>query len=293
MTARTANLITASACIGLLILSSSASEGSIRLFGSIPALVGLMLVVLAAQWIAFIPAWVNHTEKFYDLVGTQTYVAVALVGLLLSLQNGSAGPHHYLLVGAIGVWGLRLGSFLFRRVHMTGKDGRFDEIKFSFARFFMAWTVQALWIFATAFPAWIIFASDRPSDVDLWVVLGSLLWLAGFVIEVIADRQKSAFRIAHPDGARWIDEGLWSMAQHPNYFGEILLWTGLCLTGCGFYEGMQWLALISPLFVYGLLRHGSGVPLLQERAQKRWGNDPDYQAYLNKTNLLIPLPWRR
>ena len=269
------------------------SDGAFRLVGGIPALVGLMLVILGLQWVAFVPAWVNHTEKFYDLVGTQTYVVVAVLGLVLCVQNGSAGPHHYVLVAAIGIWGLRLGSFLFRRVHQAGKDGRFDDIKFSFPRFFMAWTVQATWIFATALPAWIILASGRSSKIDLWVVLGSTLWVVGFTVQVIADRQKSAFRSAHPQGDQWIDEGLWAMAQHPNYFGEIVLWTGLCVTGFGFYEGREWLALVSPLFVYGLLRYGSGVPLLQERAQNRWGNDPEFQRYLAETNLLIPVPRQR
>ena len=293
MTATKANLTTLAACLALGVLSFLAGHDSIMLMCSVPALVGLMILIVAVQWVAFIPAWINHTEKFYDLVGTQTYVGVAVIGLVLSVLFGTAGWHHYMLVGAVGIWGLRLGLFLFRRVHQTGKDGRFDTIKFSFARFFMAWTAQAAWIFLTALPVWIIVSSDRPSAFDIWVVLGTALWVIGFVIEVVADSQKSAFRAAHPDGEQWIDEGLWAMAQHPNYFGEMLLWTGLCITGFGFYEGMQWLALLSPAFVYGLLRFGSGVPLLQERAQKRWGNDPDFQRYLTETNLLLPWPRRR
>ena len=293
MTATKANLTTLAACLTLGVLSFLAGHDSIMLMCSVPALVGLMILIVAVQWVAFIPAWINHTEKFYDLVGTQTYVGVAVIGLVLSVLFGTAGWHHYMLVGAVGIWGLRLGLFLFRRVHQTGKDGRFDTIKFSFARFFMAWTAQAAWIFLTALPVWIIVSSDRPSAFDIWVVLGTALWVIGFVIEVVADSQKSAFTAAHPDGEQWIDEGLWAMAQHPNYFGEMLLWTGLCITGFGFYEGMQWLALLSPAFVYGLLRFGSGVPLLQERAQKRWGNDPDFQRYLTETNLLLPWPRRR
>jgi steroid 5-alpha reductase family enzyme len=264
MTETKANLTTLVACLALGALSFLAGQDSIGLMCSIPALVGLMMLIVAVQWVAFIPAWINHTEKFYDLVGTQTYVGMAVIGLVLSVRFGTAGLHHYVLVGAVGIWGLRLGLFLYRRVHEAGKDGRFDTIKFSFPRFFM-----------------------------VWVVLGTALWVIGFAIEVVSDRQKAAFRAAHPDGEQWIDEGLWALAQHPNYFGEMLLWTGLCVTGFGFYEGMQWLALLSPVFVFGLLRYGSGVPLLQERAIQRWGDQPNFQRYLSETNLLIPLPRRR
>ena len=293
MTSKTANVITLLTCSGLALLSVAPSGQSATLPGGLPGLVGIMLLVLAVQWIAFIPAWITHNEKFYDLVGTQTYVVVAGLGLIFAHQSGSAGWHHYALVAAVGVWGLRLGSFLVKRVHKAGKDGRFDEIKMSFPRFLMAWTVQALWIFTTAFPVWVILASGRPSTVDLWVQLGMGLWLVGFLVEVTADRQKSAFRARNPEGDQWIDEGLWAMAQHPNYFGEILLWTGIFVTGIGFYQGMEWLAVISPLFVFGLLTKGSGIPLLQERAQRRWGDRPAFQRYLAETNLLVPLPRRR
>ena len=293
MTATKANLTTLVACLALGALSTLAGQNSILLMCSVPALVGLMMLIIAVQWVAFIPAWINHTEKFYDLVGTQTYVGTAVIGLVLAVQYGTASWHHYVLAGAVGIWGLRLGLFLFRRVHEAGKDGRFDTIKFSFPRFFMAWTAQAAWIFLTALPVWIILSSERPSTVDLWVFLGTALWLIGFAVEVVADNQKAAFRAAHPDGEQWIDEGLWALAQHPNYFGEMLLWAGLCVTGFGFYEGLEWLALLSPIFVFGLLRFGSGVPLLQERAIQRWGKQPGFQRYLNETNLLIPLPRRR
>ena len=288
-----ASIISLLTCLGLGALSILASGSSVTLPGGMPVLVGLMLVILGIQWIAFVPAWLKHTEKFYDLVGTQTFVLAALLSLGVNLQNGSTQFHHYALVGAICIWGLRLGSYLVKRVHKTGKDGRFDEIKLSFPQFFMALTVQALWIFATAFPAWIILTSERSSTVDIWVILGLILWVVGFAIEVTADRQKSAFRERNPDGERWIDEGLWSRSQHPNYFGEILLWTGLFISGLGFYQGMEWLAVVSPLFVIGLLTKGSGIPILQERAEKRWGHLPEFQSYRRETNLLIPFPNRR
>jgi steroid 5-alpha reductase family enzyme len=293
MTGKKANLISALTCLGLAGLSLIPSAESGVVLGGLPALVGVMALIVGIQWVAFVPAWINRTEKFFDLVGTQTFVVVALLGLAYAHHSGTASPHHYALAAAVAVWGLRLGPFLVRRIHKAGKDGRFDEIKLSFPRFFMAWTVQAVWVFATAYPVWIILTSKRTSALDLWVGIGLVMWLVGFAIEVTADRQKSAFRARHPEGEVWIDEGLWALAQHPNYCGEILLWTGLFVSGLGFYQGLEWVAVVSPLFVFGLLTRGSGVPLIQERNQERWGDNPDFQRYLQETNLLVPIPGRR
>ena len=110
------------------------------------------------------------------------------------------------------------------------------------------------------------------------------------MIEVIADRQKNQFRTRGDGQAKWIDEGLWSLSQHPNYFGEILLWAGLFVSGLHLYSGAAWLGILSPIFVYILLTRMSGIPMLRQRAEQRWGDDPDYRAYLKRTRLLLPLP---
>ena len=110
----------------------------------------------------------------------------------------------------------------------------------------------------------------------------------GFGIEIIADGQKAKFREGNTEG-KWIDEGLWSRCQHPNYFGEITLWFGLFVSGLHIYEGFEWLAVLSPIFVYVLLTRMSGVPMLQERGDARWGDDPAYRAYRKNTPLLLPL----
>lgn len=113
------------------------------------------------------------------------------------------------------------------------------------------------------------------------------MWCFGFVIEVIADSQKSTFKALPENRDKWIDVGLWRYSQHPNYWGEILLWTGICICGIPIYKGGQWLAFLSPLFVFVLLYKISGIPILDQRALDKWGDDPKYRLYREQTNVLI------
>jgi steroid 5-alpha reductase family enzyme len=284
-----ANLISVSAITVLVAISLLGGAHSHLIAGQ-PSLLVLALLALFLQWTAFLPAWLRRTEKFFDLVGALTFILVVVLCLGIAAQSGQIVAYDFVLAGVVCLWAGRLGSFLFKRVHQVGADRRFDEIKISFPRFFMAWTVQALWVVATLLPSLILLTSKRPHRADYWVVIGLSMWLLGFVIEMIADRQKANFRARNPAGDRWIEEGLWALSQHPNYFGEILLWTGIFVAGFGHYQGAEWIAVVSPVFVFGLLTKGSGIPLLQERGEARWGDRIGYRSYREKTNLLVPLP---
>ena len=88
----------------------------------------------------------------------------------------------------------------------------------------------------------------------------------------------------------FITTGLWAWSRHPNYFGEIALWCGIALIALPALSGWQYLTLISPVFVVVLLTRISGVPMLERRADKKWGADPLYQRYKEATPVLIPRP---
>ena len=107
-----------------------------------------------------------------------------------------------------------------------------------------------------------------------------------------ADRQKSAFRADPANQGRFIDVGLWAWSRHPNYFGEIMLWTGIAVIALPVLSGWRWLMLISPVFVYVLLTRISGVPMLEARARKRWGDQEDFRAYTERTPVLMRRPPR-
>ena len=190
----------------------------------------------------------------------------------------------------VAIWAVRLGSFLFRRIRADGVDGRFDALKPDFLRFLMTWTLQGLWVYITYAAGLAAMTSVNNVPIDAWAIAGAGLWMIGFWIEVTADRQKTAFRAVPENRDKFINTGLWAWSRHPNYFGEILLWCGIMLIAIPVLEGMQYATLISPIFVIVLLTKISGVRMLENRAEKLWGNDPEYQQYKAKTPTLIPLP---
>ena len=188
----------------------------------------------------------------------------------------------------IAVWALRLGSFLFARILAAGRDARFDAIKVDFARFLLTFLLQGLWVALTAGAALAAMTSMKRTTMGAVEAVGLIAWLAGFAVEVVADRQKQTFREDPANEGRFITTGLWSRSRHPNYLGEIVLWTGVALVAAPALAGSQRLTLVSPLFVYVLLTRISGIPLLEARARKRWGSDPAFQAYLARTPRLLP-----
>lgn len=250
-----------------------------------PVMTALALGAFGIQWLAFIPARLLQTERFYDLTGSITYVVITAAAISAATAPSAA---QWLIAIMIFLWAGRLGSFLFRRIHAAGGDQRFDHIKVSSSRFFVAWTLQGAWVVMTSCAALTAILSAGQATVGAIFIIGAVMWMAGFVIEVIADRQKSRFREDPANAGRFINVGLWARSRHPNYFGEILLWTGIAVMAIPYLSGTQWVVLLSPLFVYALLTRISGIPTLARRGQQLWGDDPAYQAYLNSTPLLAP-----
>ena len=244
-------------------------------------------MAFAIQWLVFIPSYLLQTESFYDLTGSITYISVTVVAVLLSPE---VDGRSILLLGLVVIWAVRLGTFLFRRIRKAGKDARFDELKSSFPRFLLTWTLQGLWVSLTLSAALAAITSTTRKGLDIFALIGFLVWILGFAFEVIADTQKSRFRADPANKAKFIHTGVWAWSRHPNYFGEIVLWIGVMIIALPVLQGWQWVTLISPVFVTLLLTRVSGVPLLEKRADEKWGGQDDYEAYKARTPVLIPRP---
>jgi steroid 5-alpha reductase family enzyme len=269
--------------IGYLV-ALAGSQGGTSIAG-IPLFALSVGLVFLIQWIAFIPAYIFQTERFFDLTGSITYISVIIAAFVF---GNDMDVRTILLSALVMIWAIRLGTFLFRRIQKAGKDDRFDEIKPSFIRFLNVWTIQALWITLTVAAALVTITTTTRKELDLFTLVGFLVWAVGFAIEVVADSQKSRFS-ANPDNkGKFIQTGLWSRSRHPNYFGEIMLWIGVAIIALPVLRGWQWVALISPVFVTLLLTRVSGVPLLEKKADKKWGGQADYESYKKRTPELIP-----
>jgi steroid 5-alpha reductase family enzyme len=270
------------ALLAALAVGWAGSQNGHTLYG-LPVLMVCIGTAFLIQWLVFLHAWRFQTERFFDLTGSLTYLSV----LLLALAFGNGGPRALLIAILVAIWALRLGTFLFQRVSRDGQDRRFDRIKTRFSTFFMTWTLQGLWVSLTAACGLAAMTTTTPAPLDLSAIAGTLVWLTGFTIEAVADRQKTRFRADPANRSRFIDEGLWAWSRHPNYFGEILLWIGVAIIALPALTGWQHLTLISPLFVYLLLTRISGVGMLERRADRVWGDDPAYQAYKARTPVLL------
>ena len=252
----------------------------------------LNAVILAflIQWVAFIPAYLFQTEKFYDLTGSLTYLTVIWFVYLSSNQVGEVNFQNLIVTVLISIWAIRLGSFLFSRIHKDGEDKRFRSIKTSPSQFFMTWTLQGMWVSICSMCAITGISSSEGLVLNPLFYLGFILFLIGFSIEVIADHQKTVFRAIKENKDKFISTGLWSKSQHPNYFGEILLWTSIAIMSFSSLSGTQYLTMISPIFTYVLLVYIRGVRMLDDMGNKKWGHLEEYKQYKQNTPVLFIKP---
>ena len=271
---------------GGLVTLAGVQQGSTYL--GYPVFAICALLAFTIQWCAFIPAYLNRTEIYYDLVGGITYILVICLALTVHIRTTHVVDNRTLLIATIcGLWALRLGSFLFRRILKAGFDSRFIKIKQDPLQFLMTWTMQGLWVIFTLAAGLAAMTSDHHLPLGWFGLIGAGIWLLGFSIEIIADRQKSEFR---KNNKGFITTGLWSWSRHPNYFGEILLWLGIAIIAFPVLEGWRLFTLISPVFVFVLLVFVSGVRMLENSGMARWGEDDAYLSYVDRTSVLVPLP---
>ena len=284
------NKITVPASIIVIFLSSlialAGSQESISI-SNIPLFGLVVILIFIIQWFVFIPSFINRTEHFFDLTGSLTFISTVLFTLMVI-------PEIYLRDFVIAllviIWAVRLGSFLFLRVRKDGGDGRFDIMKTKFWWFLMTWNIQGMWVFLSLAAGLAAMTSNQKLEADIYLLIGLVIWIIGFAIEVIADNQKSKFRSNSENKDKFISTGIWSWSRHPNYFGEILLWIGITVIALPVLQGWQFITLISPIFIIFLLTQVSGVRLLELRGKKKWGENEEYQRYIQNTSVLIPLP---
>jgi steroid 5-alpha reductase family enzyme len=271
--------------VGTLVSWAGSDRGDT--VGALPLFALCGALAFAINWLAFIPSALAQTERYYDLVGGITYISVTLFAVSLSSELDLRAM---LVAAMVLFWSLRLATFLFRRISRDGKDGRFDNIKNRPLRFFMAWTIQGLWVLLTAAAAMAVITGGVREPLGAVGIAGIAIWSIGILIEIVSDRQKSTFRSDPDNKGKFINTGLWAWSRHPNYFGEIMLWTGMAIVAVPVLQGWQWATLISPVFVTFLLTRVSGVPLLEEKADQRWGGQDDYEEYKRTTPVLVPKP---
>ena len=276
-------------CILLAYLVAIAASVDGVFFSGIPIILLCAVVSFVTHWMIAAPSLITSSEKYFDFTGMVATLLVVLTAMFALLSSGAQVSIRSVFVASfVSVWTLRLGIFLYKRIVKAGEDIRFRDIKKSLPKFLMTWTLSALWVFLTTVNAITLIALNPLEPIGIFFIMGALLWLLGFGFEVIADRQKKYFSEQPKNEGRFITQGLWSVSRHPNYFGEIILWAGIAIISLPFLSGWQFVTLVSPVFVFLLLTRISGLPFLEDKAEKKWGEDKDYIEYKKRTPILVP-----
>ena len=187
-------------------------------------------------------------------------------------------------------YGLRLGGFLalreFKNKSYSSKMK--NEIKdgSSISLFVkcMIWLSSTFLYFMMCSP--IIYRFVNKSGTDICFYIGLFISIAGVIIEAIADNQKNSQKKINPN--RFCDKGLYKIVRCPNYFGEIIVWVGVFVSGFTTLSSIgQWIVAILG-FVEIVYVMFSGARRLELRQDKCYGEDNEYKEYIKKTPIIIP-----
>ncbi|MBN2656378.1 MAG: DUF1295 domain-containing protein [Spirochaetales bacterium] len=259
----------------------------IQLINSQPLLASF-LFSFGINFAFFLVALIFKTDKVTDLSYSLTFAVLAPVLLF------AAGPDftyvQLLVAAAVLLWALRLGGYLFLRIVITKTDERFDDKRSNPANLIRFWVLQMIAVWVIMLPI-TIFLAVREVPFNLYLhFIGFALFAIGFVLESVSDHQKFRFKSHEENKELWIEKGLWKYSRHPNYFGEMLVWWGLFVVVTPALGGLKFLTVAGPVFITLLLLFVSGIPLLEKSAEKKYGENPLYRSYRDKTSLLVPLP---
>ncbi len=229
--------------------------------------------------------------KFVYFLSIGYGFAISGVGVSLILMfSGRLSPGCLVQCLLFILYGIRLSGFLVVReirsisYRETLENTTQTEKPIPFFVKFCIWISVSILYVAQTSPVYYRLSNGLEQGVVPWI--GASVMTAALILETISDIQKSAAKKQNPH--RFCDTGLYKLVRCPNYLGEILFWTGVFLSGFGAFKGIvQWtvaiLGYITILYVMF-----SGAKRLEQRQNKNYGSNEEYQAYISKTPLLIP-----
>mgnify|MGYP003300628560 CR=1 FL=1 len=223
--------------------------------------------------------------------------SVAAMGIAMLIMNHDVLSLCTILIGILFfIYGMRLGGYLLIReiksasYRSTMKKEIKDGSTMKFIAKFSIWVSCALLYVLQVSPLLFRFIHDNKEGegkTDVIALIGGIIMLLGIILESLADFQKSKAKKANPN--RFCDSGLYKIVRCPNYLGEVVFWTGVFVSGINIYaSAWQWIAALFGYLCIVYIMFG-GARRLEIRQNKNYGADPEYQAYVKKTPILLPL----
>lgn len=244
------------------------------------AIIISFIIITIVNFSAYLWAYKRQSDHLTDISYSLCFIAVTSY-FLFFFQDISLA--RCLLAFMVIVWGVRLGGFLFYRIHQMGKDDRFDNFRGDAYGFLKFWLLQSISISIIILP--VLYGLMATELVINVYALG--LWTLGWTMQTVADWQKFTFRSKNPPH-QYIDYGLYKYVRHPNYLGEIMIWVSIFWYVIPILSGWLWLSIISPLWIIILLVRISGIPLIEEASAKKYQNNAQYTNYVKRTWRLLP-----
>jgi steroid 5-alpha reductase family enzyme len=194
-----------------------------------------------------------------------------------------------LLAATVTLWGLRLSGYLSWRNRGNEEDPRYAAWRAKYGQrfwivsLFNVFLVQAVFMWVIALALQVGQMSPSPARLTAFDIIGTALWLSGFLLETVADWQLASFKSEPANKGRVMDRGLWAYSRHPNYFGEMLVWWGIFIITVAVPDG--WWTIVSPVVITVVLLKITGVALTEKTIlEKR----PQYRDYIERTSAFVP-----
>lgn len=233
----------------------------------------------------------NHS--FIDVFWGPGFAVVAIVSYLTSIGSGGSGPRRLLVLVLTCAWALRLGAYLARRNLGAGEDRRYTAFLRHQTGNLYIWLIrniygkQGLFMWFISIPVQIAMYESR--NLDALTILGSAIWLIGFLFESVGDWQLARFKADPANAGKIMDRGLWSWTRHPNYFGDACVWFALWLFALGHWAGL--LTVLSPALMWYCLVSLGGKKLTEKGMRRSRG--AAFDEYVARTSGFFPLPPKR
>lgn len=249
-----------------------------------------LALIMAVMGLAWGVSVARRDASIADVLWGMGFVLVAWVTFI---QADGYWARKVLIVLAVTCWGIRLSLHIGHRNRGKGEDRRYGAMRdhhgdrFWWVSLFTVFGVQGMLLWVISLPVQAGQISTSPHGLVVWDLLGSAVWLAGFLIEAMADRQLARFKANPANDSKVMRSGLWACSRHPNYFGESLVWWGIFLMAAADPRNL-W-TVVGPVTILFLLLKVSGVTLTEKTIEER---RPEYGDYVKTTNAFFP-GWKR
>jgi steroid 5-alpha reductase family enzyme len=279
--------------VAYLAAAVAALVAAAMLPGRSPLLVAGVADVVATVVVFAFSLWLGNSSA-YDPYWSVAPIPIVVYWSLVPGAATASGARQALVVALVTAWGIRLTANWVARWHgLSDEDFRYREIRAKTgklywpASFFSIHLMPTAWVFLGLLPTYPALAlPGRPLGVlDL---LATLVTASAIAVEAVSDLQLRRFMSSRRDPEAVLDQGLWSLSRHPNYFGEVLFWWGLWLFGLAASPSWAWTAVgpISITLLFALV----SVPWMDRRMLSR---HPSWAGHMGATSAIVPWPRRR